>query len=224
MDDFSNLFGRGHSEADAFIASFEAPWEALPHIHDFVEKLIAELDKTQFECLGEGVYVHRSCLIHKAATIIGPTIIGEGSEVRPGAYIRGNVLIGRNCVIGNSTEIKNSILFDGAQVPHFNYIGDSILGHKAHFGAGALTSNVKGDHAEIAVKNGKTTVKTHLKKFGALVGDHAEIGCNAVLNPGTIIGPYTRIYPLVSVRGVIDGGMIVKSMSLIVPLKEEEGK
>jgi len=220
----NELFQDGHSLAYQWINELEYPWEAIPLIRAWILSLSEGLDKTEYTDMGDGVYIHKTCKIYPTSTILGPTIVGEGTEVRPGAFIRGNALIGRNCVIGNSTEIKNAVLFDNVQVPHYNYIGDSLLGYKAHFGAGSLTSNVKGDKTEIAVKNGKIIHKTGLKKFGAIVGDEVEIGCQTVLNPGTVIGAGTRVYPLLSIRGVILGGMIVKALDNIVPIVRGGGK
>jgi NDP-sugar pyrophosphorylase family protein len=174
------------------------------------------LNKCDYRNVSEGIWIHKSAVIAKSAQICPPCIIGECSEIRHCAYIRGSVLIGKNCVVGNSTEIKNSILFDGVQVPHYNYIGDSILGYKAHFGAGAVTSNVKSDKSEVCLDIDGEKINTQMKKLGAIVGDFAEIGCGSVLNPGTIIGRNTTVYPLVSVRGMRKSNCIVKSQSISI--------
>ena len=177
---------------------------------------IQRLDKNKFICLDKDIYISKKASIAGNAVINGPCIIGEFTEVRPGAFVRGNAVIGNRCVIGNSTEIKNSILFDSVQVPHFNYVGDSILGYMAHFGAGVITSNVKCDKSRICVKFNGETVNTECKKLGALVGDLVEVGCNSVLNPGTVIGRNSTIYPLLSVRGIVPENSIYKSKDNVI--------
>ena len=193
------------------------PWEVLPKIKDFVRALGPTLDPEAYDLVAEEVWVHKSCKVFPTATLIGPTIICEGTEVRPGAFIRGSVLVGKGCVIGNSTELKNCILFDKAQAPHYNYIGDSIFGAYSHTGAGAICSNLKSDKSLITVHciDG-TAYETGLKKFGAILGDHVEVGCNSVLCPGTVICPFSNIYPLTRVRGAVPPNCIVKSMDAIV--------
>jgi len=195
---------------------YKYPWQVLPEIKNFIFYLINKLDKNSYKQIEENVYVNKSAKLADSAKIFGPAIICENAEIRHCAFIRGNAIIGAETVIGNSTEIKNSILFDKVQVPHYNYIGDSILGFKAHLGAGAVTSNVKSDKSSIFVKNQNIKIETNLKKFGAIVGDFAEIGCNAVLNPGTIIGRNTSIYPLSLVRGVVPPNSIFKTPSCII--------
>ena len=186
------------------------PWEVLPEIGDFVKKL-GETLSDEFEHPEDDIWIHKSVKIAKTATLNGPLIIDADTEVRPGAFIRGNVLVGKNCVVGNSTELKNVVLFNTVQVPHYNYVGDSILGTHSHMGAGSITSNVKSDKTLVVVKNEGEEIETGLKKFGAMIGDYVEVGCNSVLNPGTVIGRNTNIYPLSPVRGVVPENSIYKS-------------
>ena len=192
------------------------PWEALPKIKDFILNLGPKLPKDEFEEIKENVWVSKEAVIADSAFIAGPTIICKGTEIRHCAFIRGSVIVGENCVVGNSTELKNAILFNNVQVPHFNYIGDSILGFKAHFGAGSIVSNVKSDKSNVSVLINGNRTDTGLRKFGAIVADHVEIGCNAVLNPGTIIGRNSNVYPTSMVRGIIGENMIFKSQNNIV--------
>ena len=210
----NELFNLEHTLSENYLSAFLYGWEALDGIGEMILSLSESLSD-EYEKLWDKVWIHKTVNLSDSAFIKGPCIIGKGSEIRHNAFIRGCALIGENCVIGNSTEIKNSILFDKVQVPHFNYIGDSILGYKVHFGAGAITSNVKSDKSLVTVK-GVSEIKTNLRKFGSLVGDNTEIGCNAVLNPGTIIGRNCTIYPLSNVRGVIPEAYIYKSASQIV--------
>lgn len=191
------------------------PWEVLPEIGNFVMKLGATLSD-EFDHPEENIWIHKSVKIAKTATLNGPLIIDADTEVRPGAFIRGNVLVGKNCVVGNSTELKNVVLFNTVQVPHYNYVGDSILGTHSHMGAGSITSNVKSDKTLVVVKNDDEEIETGLKKFGAMIGDYVEVGCNSVLNPGTVIGRNTNIYPLSPVRGVVPENSIYKSSDKIV--------
>ena len=186
------------------------PWEVLPEIGDFVLKL-GETLSDDFEQRADNIWIHKSVKIAKTATLNGPLIIDADTEVRPGAFIRGNVIVGKNCVVGNSTELKNVVLFNTVQVPHYNYVGDSILGTHSHMGAGSITSNVKSDKTLVVVKNDGEEIETGLKKFGAMVGDYVEVGCNSVLNPGTVVGRNTNIYPLSPVRGVVPADSIYKS-------------
>lgn len=192
------------------------PWEALPKIKDFILNLGPKLPKDEFEEIKENVWVSKEAVISDSAFIAGPTIICKGTEIRHCAFIRSSVIVGENCVVGNSTELKNAILFNNVQVPHFNYIGDSILGFKAHFGAGSIVSNVKSDKSNVSVLINGNKTDTGLRKFGAIVADHVEIGCNAVLNPGTIIGRNSNVYPTSMVRGIIGENMIFKSQNNIV--------
>lgn len=208
-----NLFDFNKTIASSYILKYDYP-EVLNHIGE----IILEISKTlnnDYQEISSNVFVHKSVKIDKSATIIGPCLILENSEIRVNAYIRGNVIIGKNCVIGNSTELKNAILFDEVKVPHFNYIGDSLLGYKVHFGAGSLTSNVKSDESNVTLTINSEKIKTNRKKIGALVGDKVEIGCNTVLTPGSIIGKNTTIYPLVMVRGEIPENKIVKSTTMV---------
>ena len=194
----------------------EYPWEVLPRIKDFVLALGPRLDGSEYERVADQVWIHRSCTVYDTAVILGPTIIGAETEVRPSAFIRGSVLVGRNCVVGNSTELKNCILFDRVQVPHYNYVGDSIFGYRAHTGAGAICSNVKSDKTSVAVHGPEGELPTGLRKFGAILGDHVEVGCNSVLCPGTVIGQNSNVYPLSRVRGVIPAGHIYKAEGNVV--------
>ncbi|MDD3185434.1 MAG: UDP-N-acetylglucosamine pyrophosphorylase [Anaerostipes sp.] len=187
------------------------PWEVLPLIHDFILKIGPTLSKEDFKEIHENVWVAKSATIARTAEINGPCIIGADTEVRPGAFIRGNALIGEHCVVGNSTEIKNDILFNNVQVPHYNYVGDSILGYKSHMGAGSITSNVKSDKTNVVIKYENNKIETGMKKIGAILGDEVEVGCGSILNPGSIIGGYTNIYPLSMVRGYIKDHSIYKN-------------
>ena len=196
----------------------EYPWQILPKIKDCILKLINEAP-TDFTKYADGVLVGNNVKISDKATVIAPAIIGANTEIRPGAFIRGNVIIGENCVIGNSSELKNCVLLNNVQVPHYNYVGDSILGNYSHLGAGSICSNLKADKSNVVIR-GKTEFETNLRKVGAILGDGADVGCNCVLNPGTIIGKNSRVYPLTSVRGVIDENSIVKSMNDIVVIKK----
>lgn len=210
------LFSLEKTIAGDFLASYEFPWLALKDIKGFIEEAGKSLDKHQFSQTTSGVWIHKEAIIAPTAHIGAPCIIGKGTEVRHCAFIRGSALIGENCVIGNSTEVKNAIIFDNVQIPHYNYVGDSILGYKAHLGAGAITSNVKSDKSPVKVKNGEEIIETGLKKFGAMIGDFVEIGCNSVLNPGTVIGKNSIIYPLSRVRGVIKENSIYKDERNII--------
>ena len=185
-------------------------WEVLPNISDFIRKLGPTLSAEKFEQIGEDVWISRTAHVYPSAHISGPCIIDEEAEIRHCAFIRGSAIIGKRCVVGNSTEIKNVVLFDGVQVPHYNYVGDSVLGYKAHLGAGAITSNVKSDHSLTCFKIGNEQLETGMRKFGAIIGDCAEIGCNSVLNPASIIGRNTTIYPLSMVRGFVPANSIFK--------------
>lgn len=192
------------------------PWEVLPKISSFILELGATLSEDEYEKRGENVWVAKSAKVAPTAFINGPAIIGKDAEVRHCAFIRGKALIGNNCVVGNSTELKNVILFNNVQVPHYNYVGDSILGYGSHMGAGSITSNVRSDKKLITVKLPEGNVETGMKKIGAILGDNVEIGCGSVLNPGTIIGKDTQVYPLSSVRGCVDSNSIYKNQNEIV--------
>lgn len=201
------LFLTNNSIAKSLIDMYEYPYMVLPYIHDFILNKGKTLD-SNFILKGDNIWIHKDAKVSNSAEIIGPCIIDENAEIRHNAYIRGSAIIGKDSVVGNSCEIKNAILFDNCEVPHFNYVGDSILGFHAHMGAGSITSNIKSDRTEVK--------GTGLIKVGAFLGDYVEVGCNSVLNPGTIIGHHTNVYPLTSVRGIIKENMIVKSMDNIV--------
>ena len=211
------LFDLTHTAAAALLEATEYPWEALAGIGDFILTLGKTLSPAEYDHPAEDVWLARDAKIYPNNYIAGPCVIGHGTEVRPGAFIRGNALVGDNCVVGNSTELKNVILFDNVQVPHYNYVGDSILGYRAHMGAGSVTSNVKSDKTLVVIHNGKQDIPTGRKKVGAMLGDRAEVCCNSVLNPGTVIGRDTNVYPLSSVRGVVPPRSIFKAQNNIVP-------
>lgn len=211
-----NLYDLEKTIAKDIFKGVTYPWEVLAKINDFIIELGNSLDKNEFEKIGENIWAHKTCKIAKTAYINGPVIIDENAEIRHCAFIRGKAIIGKNSVVGNSTELKNVILFDNVQVPHYNYVGDSILGYKSHMGAGSITSNVKSDKKLVAIKNGETKIETNLKKVGAMLGDYVEVGCGSVLNPGTIIGRNTNIYPLSSVRGVVKENSIYKNQNEII--------
>ena len=192
------------------------PWEVLPKISRFIVELGNTLSEEEYEKQGENIWIARDAKVAPTASITGPCIIGKGAEVRHCAFIRGNALVGEGAVVGNSTELKNVILFNKVQVPHYNYVGDSVLGYKAHMGAGSITSNVKSDKKLVVVKGDSEELETGLKKFGAMLGDEVEVGCGSVLNPGTVVGPHSNIYPLSSVRGVVPADSIFKNSKEIV--------
>lgn len=211
-----DLFDLQYTLAAELLQEKTYPWEALPEIGAFLEKLGPTLSLEEYDHPAELVWIAKTAQISPSASITGPCIICSGAQVRPGAFIRGNALVGAGAVVGNSTELKNVILFDRVQVPHYNYVGDSILGYQAHMGAGSITSNVKSDKTLVVVKDGETKIPTGLKKLGAMLGDHVEVGCNSVLNPGTVIGRNSSIYPLSSVRGVVPENHIFKGQDRIV--------
>ena len=211
-----NLYNLEETIAKELLESVTYPWEALQKIEEFILKIGENLDKEKYEKKGENIWIAKSAKIAPTAYINGPAIIGENAEIRHCAFIRGKAIVGEGAVVGNSTELKNVILFNKVQVPHYNYVGDSILGYKSHMGAGSITSNVKSDKKLVIVKNGKETIETGLKKFGAMLGDNVEVGCGSVLNPGTVIGSNTNIYPLSSVRGVVPKNSIYKNRNEIV--------
>ena len=213
-----DLFDLTHSRAGEALAAYTYPWEALPHITEIVIAVSKTLDPERYDHPQEDVWIAKTAKVYPTASIAGPCVIGENTEVRPGAFLRGSILVGDGAVVGNSSELKNCILFDGVQVPHYNYVGDSILGYRAHMGAGAITSNVKGDKKNVVV-HGERDYETGRKKFGAMLGDFAEIGCNSVLNPGTVIGRESRVYPLSCVRGVVPPRHIVKGDRGVFPMK-----
>ena len=211
-----NLYNLDETIAKELLENVTYPWEALPKIEEFIIELGKKLDTNIYEKKGENIWIAKSAKVAPTAYINGPVIIGEDAEIRHCAFIRGKAIVGNGAVVGNSTELKNVILFNKVQVPHYNYVGDAILGYKAHMGAGSITSNVKSDKKLVVVKNGTEKIETGLKKFGAMLGDNVEVGCNSVLNPGTVIGRNTNIYPLSSVRGVIKEDSIYKNKNEIV--------
>lgn len=213
------LFDLEHTVAARLFEGAEYPFEVLPKIGSFIEALLPTLNEQDYNIDGN-IYISKTAKIADNVSITGPALICDGAELRPGAFIRGNVIVGKNSVVGNSCEVKNSILFDCVQVPHFNYVGDSVLGYRSHMGAGSITSNVKSDKSLVAIKCGNEKIETGLKKVGAMLGDYVEIGCGSVLNPGTVIGRHTNVYPLSSVRGIIPADSIYKTSADIV--KKEE--
>lgn len=215
------LLDLSHTMAGEYLRQFPCPWQALDGIEALILDLGPGLPETEYLRPAPGVWVHRTAKVAPTAYLGAPCIIGPGTEVRHGAFIRGSALVGEGCVVGNSVELKNVILFDGVQTPHYNYVGDSILGYRSHMGAGSITSNVKSDKTLVSVRNGAERIPTGRKKFGAVLGDFVEVGCNSVLNPGTIVGPRSSIYPLSCVRGVIPADSIVKTGGVIVPRRGE---
>ena len=211
-----NLYSLDQSIARKLLESAVYPWEVLPKIKEFIIELGNQLNKDEYEQKGENVWIAKTAKVAPTAYINGPAIIGKDAEIRHCAFIRENAIIGEGAVVGNSTELKNVILFNKVQVPHYNYVGDSILGYKSHMGAGSITSNVKSDKKLVVVKNGDAKIETGLKKFGAMIGDNVEVGCGSILNPGSFIGKNTNIYHLSSVRGVIKENSIYKSQNEIV--------
>lgn len=212
----SHLYDTSKSIAGRLLDNYTYPWEVLPHIGEIIKKLGEMLPEKEYKKVGSAIWIHKSVEIPPTACMKGPAIICEGAELRTCCFIRGNVIIGSGAVVGNSTELKNVILFDGVQVPHFNYVGDSILGYKSHMGASSLTSNVKSDKTLVKVHAEDGDIETGLKKFGAMAGDNVEVGCGSVLNPGTVIGRNSNIYPLSSVRGCVDSNSIYKKQGEIV--------
>ena len=206
-----NLFDLKETIAAELFSGKEYPWEVLGDISDFIIRLGNTLDPEIFEKRGENIWVARSATIAPSAHLSGPLIIDEDAEIRHCAFIRGSAIVGKRSVVGNSTELKNSVIFNDIQAPHYNYVGDSVLGSHSHMGAGSITSNIKSDRTLIVVRSGKEEIETGRKKIGAILGDYVEVGCNSVLNPGTVVGKHTNIYPLSSVRGVVPGGSIYKN-------------
>ena len=213
---YKNFLDMSQTSTNNLFKNVYYPWEVLPHIKEYIVETGKNLSKDEFDEIKENVWVSKKSSVSPTSYIGGPTIIYENTEVRHCAFIRGSVIIGKNCVIGNSTEVKNAILFNNVQIPHFNYVGDSILGYRAHLGAGSIISNVKSDKSNVSVKYGDKKINTELRKFGAIVGDFVEIGCNAVLNPGTIVGRNSSTYPTSMARGTIRENVIFKNSGKIV--------
>lgn len=205
-----------HSIAFPLLTRFEYPWEALPFISDFILEIGAALSETEYRRIGENIWIAKTATVAPTALLNGPCIVCAGAEIRHCAFVRGKAIIGARAVVGNSVELKNCILFDGVQVPHYNYVGDSVLGYKAHMGAGSITSNVKSDKTNVTILTKNQKVNTGLKKFGAMLGDYVEVGCNSVLNPGTVVGAHSNIYPLSPVRGYVPANSIYKSRDCII--------
>lgn len=212
----TSLYDLSQTIAGELFEGAEYPWQVLPLIGDFIKKLGASLDKSEYDEVAENVWVAKSAKVAPTAYINGPCIIGKDAEIRHCAFIRGNAIVGEGAVVGNSTELKNVVLFNKVQVPHYNYVGDSVLGYKSHMGAGSITSNVKSDKALVKVRCDGEVIDTGLKKFGAMLGDNVEVGCGSVLNPGTVVGRESNIYPLSSVRGYVEAGSIYKKQGEVV--------
>ena len=211
-----SLLDVSHTADSELFKKCRYPWEVLPKISDFIKSYGPTLPEDEYEQRGENIWIAKSARVFPSVYIAGPVIIGPDTEVRHCAFIRGSALIGAGVVVGNSTELKNVILFDNVQVPHYNYVGDSVLGYKAHMGAGSITSNVKSDKSLVTIKQPEETLETGLKKFGAILGDHVEVGCNSVLNPGTVVGRHSTVYPLSMVRGVVPHNSIYKERNSVV--------
>lgn len=221
MYTIKELYDLDHTLAKEYLCGFEYPWEALKGIKDMIVALGKTLNKDEYDEVSENVWIHKTAKVFPSAYIAAPCIIGANTEVRHCAFIRGSALVGEDCVVGNSCELKNVILFDHVQTPHYNYVGDSILGYYSHMGAGSITSNVKSDKKLVVVHNKEENIETGLKKFGAMIGDHVEVGCNSVLNPGTVIGRNSNVYPLSRVRGLIPENSIYKDEGIIVEKRED---
>ena len=215
----TKLLDLSHSLAGEYLAGFHYPWEALDGIRDLILRLGAELPPEEYDQPSPQVWVHKTAQVFPSAWLGAPCILGPETEVRHGAFLRGSALVGAGCVVGNSVELKNVILFDKVQVPHYNYVGDSILGYRSHMGAGSITSNVKSDKTLVVVKDGDRRLETGRKKFGAILGDRVEVGCNSVLNPGTVVGRDTNIYPVSCVRGAVPPESIFKTGGVVTPKK-----
>ncbi len=212
----TDLYDLSHTASADYLSKFTYPWEALKGISEFIIELGKTLPRDEYDNPFENVWIHKTANVYPTAYIGSPCIIGAETEVRHCAFIRGSALVGKNCVIGNSVELKNVIIFDNVQTPHYNYVGDSILGYKSHMGAGSITSNVKSDKTNVVIKSGSETLETGIKKIGAMVGDYVEVGCNSVLNPGTVVGRNSNIYPTSCVRGVIPENSIYKKDDTII--------
>ena len=211
----SNLYNLNETIAKDLLVKYTYPWEVLPHIGEYILELGNKLPKEEYNKIGEDVWIHKTATVFESAYIHGPAIICKDAQIRHCAFIRANAIVGEGAVVGNSTELKNVILFNKVQTPHYNYVGDSILGYKSHMGAGSITSNVKSDKTLVVIKNKKEQIETGIKKVGAMLGDNVEIGCGSVLNPGTVIGRNTNVYPLSAVRGVVPENSIYKRKRII---------
>ena len=216
MYTIKDLFDLDHTLAKDYLEQFTYPWEALKGIKDMIIETGKNLDPEEYEEVSENVWVHKTAKVFPTAYLGSPCIIGPNTEVRHCAFVRGSALVGADCVVGNSVELKNVILFDHVQTPHYNYVGDSILGYYSHMGAGSITSNVKSDKKLVVVHNGGENIETGIKKFGAMLGDHVEVGCNSVCNPGTVIGRNSNVYPTSCVRGVVPENSIYKNSGAII--------
>ena len=212
----TELFDLSHTVAADYLRGFTYPWEALKGISDMIISVGKTLSPDEYDSPSENVWIHKTAKVFPSAYIGSPCIIGANTEVRHCAFIRGSALVGENCVVGNSVELKNVIIFDNVQTPHYNYVGDSILGYKSHMGAGSITSNVKSDKTNVVIRSEADQIETGIKKIGAMLGDHVEVGCNSVLNPGTVIGRNSNIYPTSSVRGVVPPESIFKASGVII--------
>lgn len=212
----NDLFDLSHTLASDYLSGFVYPWQALQGIKEMIISIGEKFDNNEYIEPSPQVWIHKTASVAPTAFLGSPCIIGEGTEIRHCAFIRESALVGNNCVVGNSVELKNVILFDNVQTPHYNYVGDSILGYKAHMGAGSITSNVKSDQSLVTVNTGKEKIDTGLKKFGAMLGDYVEVGCNSVLNPGTVVGRKSNIYPLSCVRGIVPPESIYKTGGIII--------
>jgi NDP-sugar pyrophosphorylase family protein len=220
MYTIKEMYDLDHTLAGSYLSQFTYPWEALKGIKELILSLGPTLSKDEYDNPSEGVWIHKSAKVFSSAYLGAPCIIGPETEVRHCAFIRGSALVGANCVVGNSVELKNVILFDHVQTPHYNYVGDSILGYYSHMGAGSITSNVKSDKKLVTIKDDGEIIETGLKKFGAMIGDYVEVGCNAVLNPGTVIGRHSNIYPTSCVRGIVPANSIWKDNGEVIPKED----
>ena len=220
MYTITDLYDLDHTLAKDYLSQFTYPWEALKGIKDMIIELGKTLDPAEYDEVSENVWVHKTAKVFPSAYLGSPCIIGPNTEVRHCAFVRGSALVGADCVVGNSVELKNVILFDHVQTPHYNYVGDSILGYYSHMGAGSITSNVKSDEKLVVVHKGTEDIETGIKKFGAMLGDHVEVGCNSVCNPGTVIGRYSNIYPTSCVRGVVPEKSIYKNSGEVVEKRD----
>ena len=221
MYTIKDLYDLDHTLAKDYLLQFTYPWEALKGIKEMILELGKKLDPEEYTQVSENVWVHKTATVFPSAYLGAPCIIGPNTEVRHGAFVRGSALVGADCVVGNSVELKNVILFDHVQTPHYNYVGDSILGYYSHMGAGSITSNVRADKKLVIVHAPDGEIETGIKKFGAMLGNYVEVGCNAVLNPGTVIGPHSNVYPTSCVRGVVPANSIYKNTAEIIAKKEE---